>query len=60
MIINDETIQNMRASLESRGYEVVNIIADDKHVLAEVKTRFGQTIKMKLPISMFDKMKGES
>ena len=60
MIINDEVIQNMKESVESRGYEVIDIKADDKHVLMECKTRFGLMMKMKLPIKMFDELKGES
>ena len=54
MIINDETIQNMKASLESRGYDVEDITANDKYVRAKCTTRFGQMVIVEIPISMFN------
>lgn len=60
MIINDETIESIKASLESRGYEVVDLKADDKNVVGNVKTRFGQTLKLRIPTSMFKNTREES
>lgn len=54
MFISDETIQNIKKDLESRGHEVIELKADDNYVLAKCKTRFGQTITMKLPTKMFN------